>query len=59
MHATTSAGDTPCETQGTSADPLTELIQQGAGRRTIAAELRISDYQAGKQVDPQKNGDGS
>jgi hypothetical protein len=35
------------------------LIQQGAGRRTIAAELRISDYQAGKQVDPQKNGDGS
>jgi hypothetical protein len=49
----------PCDTQGTSADPLTELIQQGTGRRAIAAEVGISEYKARKLVDAQKNGHGS
>jgi hypothetical protein len=40
-----------------SCDSLAELISQGAGRRRIAAELGVSEYEARKLL-ASRNGDG-
>lgn len=37
---------------------LSELIEQGAGRRTIAAELGITEHEARKMISISRNGDG-
>ncbi|HEY1970297.1 MAG TPA: DUF2637 domain-containing protein [Pseudonocardia sp.] len=39
-------------------DPLAELIQSGASRRKLAAELGVTEYRAGKLLDAHRNGDG-
>jgi hypothetical protein len=39
-------------------DPVAELLDQGAGRRKIAAELNISEHAARKLVEAARNGDG-
>jgi hypothetical protein len=48
--------DDPAEGARTrESDPVTELIEQGAGRRRLARELSISEHQA-RQLIEQRNG---
>jgi uncharacterized protein DUF2637 len=50
-------GDEPTPDADTS-DPVTELIESGAGRRKLATELGVSEHQARKMLAAARNGDG-
>jgi hypothetical protein len=41
-----------------SADPVTELIESGAGRRRLATELGITEHQARVMLEARRNGAG-